>query len=684
MQAYKSSLYFLFSLLTLAAFYNYQDIIFKRPQSIHKWRQSDGASLALNYYQNGMHFFQPQTHNLTSDNRHSSANCPSEVPILYYAIALFYKLFGYHDYIFRITNTFLFFLGLFYLFKLYHYLLKDVIWAILLSLLFFTAPVLVYYGNNYLSNTAALSFAIVAWFYFIKYYFERNPKLIFTFLVWFFVAACFKLTSLISLLSIAALFLLEWTQLIKWDRDEKLFKSPARILFWMVSFLGIVFGWILYARSYNQLHDSYYFSTTGFPIWNLSKAEIKGVFENIQTLWLDQYFHFSVYFLFAICALYLIWNFRKITVLFKLILVFILLQIVAFVLLQFWTFADHDYYVIDLYIFPILLIAFFFHSLSLQSPQFFQSRYLKLCFTIFIFSNVVYARQELAARYQSPINDFDANEAIYTVSPYLRQIGINPEDKVISIPDVSHCSLYLMNQKGWTEYTDARFNRESKIVYNQDSAGIQKSIERGAVYLIINGISEITKKPYLKSFCTHLKGRYKSVYIFDLKNPLRNFDPDQRKLEKIYSCDAEQKSSDNIYFFNPADSTQFEFAQTQSATYSHSGKYSSKLDSSLPYGMTLKIPDCKSGTFFSISVWRKAEANSKATLIASSGPNQFYKGDCEIVERQADGWEKLLMQFEISQNLEGQELKIYAYNPENHAVYFDDLEVKQFKAFDFN
>lgn len=96
-------------------------------------------------------------------------------------------------------------------------------------------------------------------------------------------------------------------------------------------------------------------------------------------------------------------------------------------------------------------------------------------------------------RYSEPINDFESNAAIYSITPYLRQIGIQAEDRVISIPDFSHASLYLMNQKGWTEYTDARFNTGTKIPYNQDSAGIQLSISRGAKYLIINGISEIHK-----------------------------------------------------------------------------------------------------------------------------------------------------------------------------------------------
>lgn len=679
MQVYKPTFYFIFSLLALAAFYNYQEIIFKKPQSIHKWRQADGASLALNYYQHGMHFFHPQTHNLTSDGGQSGAACTSEVPILYFGVAMLYKMFGYHDFVFRIFNTLLFFIGLFYLFKIFHYVLNDTLWAILLSLLFFTSPVLVYYGNNYLSNTGALAFAILGWYYFIKYYFERKSNLLYTALAWLFLAACFKLTSLISLLSILALALANQFNLISLDRTEKLIKSFKPFLLCTIFMLTLLAAWIFYAHNYNQRHDCSYFSTTTFPIWNLSLTEIKGVLENINTLWLDQYFHPAVIMFLICCLLFLIWNTHKNLKLFNLLLATIGLQIILFIILQFWTFADHDYYVIDLYIFPMLILLVAAYSIHTRFPQIHQSKYLKAGLVLFVLFNVSYARQEINARYAPPLNDFESHAAIYSITPYLRQLGIKPDDRVISIPDFSHASLYLMNQKGWTEYTDARFNRGLKIPYNQDSAGIQSSICRGASYLIIDGISEIHKKPYLKSFCKNLKGRYHNVFIFDLIAKETNFNPEARDVIKRYVCNAEQLSADGNFYQSLSDSTLFEFGQTQSKEQVHSGSYACKLDEQNPYGMTLQIPQIKSGSIYEVTVWRKAIENSKSTLIASSEPNSFYSGDYKIIERESSGWEKLKLEFEINPSIAGQNLKIYAYNPEKQAAYFDDLEVICYK-----
>jgi len=65
----------------------------------------------------------------------------------------------------------LFFLGLFYLFKTILLLSKDTFWSIALTLLIFSSPVLVYYGNNYLSNSTAFAFTLVGWYFFIRFLF---------------------------------------------------------------------------------------------------------------------------------------------------------------------------------------------------------------------------------------------------------------------------------------------------------------------------------------------------------------------------------------------------------------------------------------------------------------------------------------------------------------------------------
>ena len=228
-----------------------------------------------------MDFTHPETHNLTSDGGTTGANAASEVPILYYSAAALYKVFGYNEAIYRIFNALLFFLGLFYLFRAIRYLLKDEFWSIAITLLFFASPLLVYYGNSFLSNSTALSFSFIGWYFFVRFYLERKSAQYNRALLFFGLAACFKITALFSLLAIVAVGILELLGLESDNRKERIFTSPLKQLLPVVAILGVVGGWILYANGYNQAHGSTYFSTTIFPIWDLSGGEIKEVISEV-------------------------------------------------------------------------------------------------------------------------------------------------------------------------------------------------------------------------------------------------------------------------------------------------------------------------------------------------------------------------------------------------------------------
>jgi hypothetical protein len=682
MKKYQASFLFIVLLIGVSFYYGYQDITFKRPQSVHAWRQSDCASIALNYYQEKINFFRPETHNLTSDSGTSGKCVTSEIPILYYSVAALYSVFGYHEYIYRIFNTLLFFLGLFFLFRLLHYLLQDVFWAISLTLLFFTSPVLVFYGNNFLSNSSSLAFSIIGWYYFICFIYEGKVKWFYVSMAVFLLAAAFKVTALFSLFAIAGIFIFEKLGVNHFKGDKKLFEKPLRMIIPIISIFIVIGMWLVYASYYNQQHDCYYFSTTIFPIWKLDKTAIYGVIENTRKIWLDQYFHKSVFVFLAFCFLFILFSFRKSNKVLFYAVLFIFAEALVYIILQFWTFADHDYYTIDIYILVALVILVVFDILKRYYPKIFKSILLKSLFSLFLLFNIYYASQKINERYTGWINDYPKNRDIYSITPYLRQIGILPTDTVISIPDYSNVSLYLMNQKGWTEYTDTRLNMEEQITYNRDSAEIQHSVDKGAKYLIINGIEELYSKPYLQSFCSNLAGRYNNVLIFNLKNNERNFNITKRTISKVYTCNAESRSKDHHYFASDIDSSLvFRNGETQSVEFAHTGKHSSRLDEHSPYGMTISFNDLKVGESFIISVWRKITTNSKGGLIASSNsPNPYYNGDFRILTADKNGWEKIGFEIFISSESEGQELKIYVYNPEPEPVYFDDFEIIRYKS----
>jgi len=671
---------FIFLLFGIAYLYNYQEIIFKRPQSVHKWRQSDCASIALNYYQGGMRFFDIETHNLTSDGGTSGKCRTSEVPLLYYGVAVLYSLFGYHEFIYRILNTLLFLMGLFYLFKLLRYLISDIFWSVSLTLLFFTSPVLIYYGNNFLSNSSSLAFSIVGWYFFVRFLFEGKQKWYFLSVMIFLLAAAFKVTALFSLIAITGIYIIELLGISKFRDKERLFNKPFLFTIPIISVFILIGAWLFYAARFNKLHDCFYFSTTIFPIWNLDREGIIKVIDNIREIWLAQYFHISVLLFLSACFLFILIFFRKNRPVLIYSVLFIFAEAIVYVLLQFWTFRDHDYYVIDMFVLPVLIVVSSIDILKRHFNKVFISVPVKIVFSLFLLFNIYHGFRQINVRYSGWMNDKKENAELYSITPYLREIGVSPFDTVISIPDGSHVSLYLMNQKGWTEYSDARFNKGERVKYNGDSTGIGSSIKKGAKYLILNGINELYTKPYLQSFCTNLAGHRGNVWIFNLKSPEKNFTMPQRSIKKVYSCDAENLSSDGQNFVNNLDSTFFQGGSGRSETFAHGGRFSTVVDSKSPYGMTFRIKEIEEGESFVISVWRKAVGKSKGGLICSSAPNPFYQNAYSITETGQNGWEKLTMELTIPREISRQELGIYVYNPDTDTVYFDDLEITQYKS----
>lgn len=497
---------FFFWLILFACLYQYPSILLKRPQSVHHWRQADCASITLNYYQNGMHFFQPQTHNLTSDQNTTGYCAPSELPLEYYFIAVLYKIFGYHDLIYRLVNTLIFLTGLFYLFKTALLLLKDNFWALFIALLFFTSPVLVYYGNNFLTDSSGLAFSLMGWYFFIKYYLLKTEKSFYISMLFFLVAGSCKISALISVASLFIIFLMETMRLFRSGKEESIFRKPFASLFAFLFLGGVISSWIYYAKWYNLLHNSGYFTTTIFPVWDMEKDKIALVLNRVKDLWLNEYFHVSTLYFFLAAFITNLVLIKRSNYLLAAVNLLLFVGSTLYAVLWFETFVNHDYYLINSYILLVFTLLNFAWIIKDRFPLIFSSVYLKLLLFGFLVFNLFHAKERVRLRYDGWWSEQAEYKDYNEIIPYLRSIGIDRKDPVICLPDETHFTLYLMNQPGWTQC----------LGENTDSVKISNSIHNGAKYLIING-DEILKRDYLQSFLKDPIGQFNVVKIFRLK-----------------------------------------------------------------------------------------------------------------------------------------------------------------------
>lgn len=471
--------------------------LFLRPMGVHQWRQSDSASEALNYAQNDIYFFTPQMHSQTGKNGYSA----SEFPIIYYAVAQLYKWFGFHEYIFKLVNLAFFIMGLWFLYLIALRFIKNKWLAIIPVIILGTSPYYFYYGLNFLPNVPAISCALVGWYFILKYIDEHKVAQLYLAAFMFTLSALLKASDGMNF-AIAGLVLL--IHIFHADAATKSIykKQTLHILAGAMIFAVSFISWVFYCKQFNAANGTGASLLGILPIWKLGPYDIYMVCRNALMEW-AMYIYNPLVWIIVIGSAYLFFrNLRRINPMLRLITVLFILGSFIYCLLWFEAFRDHDYYMLTPIVFPaflmIAILNLFESDLTIKNVK-----RKRVIFIGILILSIGYNGFMQHNRYYNP--DYNTvNKDLYTVEPYLRSIGIQRTDLVVSVPDPSlNNSLYLMNNPGWTEeFTDKNYN-------------IYYFIDLGAKYLIVND-SAYAKNELYSRFMKNKIGEYKSISIYKL------------------------------------------------------------------------------------------------------------------------------------------------------------------------
>jgi 4-amino-4-deoxy-L-arabinose transferase-like glycosyltransferase len=494
---------FLFYCFNVIVFFflNLHNIVFLRPQSAHQWRQCDSAAYSLNYFQNPeSNFFFPQAMTLLGYKMHVI----SEFPILYWITGKLYGIFGYHEYIARLVTYSVFLLGVIFLFELGLRLFKQKWYAFLPVLLLYSSPCFIYYALNFLPNIPAFGLSLVAYFLFFRYLEDRQYKTFLYCSVAAFFAILLKPIEAFNYLAIVGILFFEYLRFFGLKRQDYDKKQVKSLLFTIFVVFYLNYAWINYVKGY-AVAFGYGGNLLGIlPIWIVEKSQIFATIDTFKSKWMYQLLWNPAFYVLGLLLLFSCYFFKRINRYLFLMLIFSILAQIAYVILFFDTFYNHDYYMLNIFIVPTLIVM-----CSVQIWESFElNKWLKhtaLLSTILLFAMMLkHSRHILHERYYGVLKE-GLNEDLQTVTPYLRSIGINANDLVVSMPDPSpNISLYLMNQPGWTEaFTYSDFN-------------IKYFVNNGAKYLVVNGI--ITNHPeWTAPYMNNLIGEYKGIKIYKLK-----------------------------------------------------------------------------------------------------------------------------------------------------------------------
>ena len=168
-------------------------IFINQPYVDHwSWRQSDVATIARNFLQNGFRFGYPQID--------WAGNAPgyvgTEFPILPFIAAVCYKFAGVHEWIGRIQAVILFAVSLPFFFLLVREIFGSTaaVWA---SFFFCFTPLNVFAGRSFMPDVPSLSFAIVGLYFFLRWVEHRKSSSFFVAAIAISLSFLIKITSIV-------------------------------------------------------------------------------------------------------------------------------------------------------------------------------------------------------------------------------------------------------------------------------------------------------------------------------------------------------------------------------------------------------------------------------------------------------------------------------------------------------
>lgn len=459
--------------IAMSSAYEAGRVLHLLPQPHHLWRQADCISLAWNYYDSTLDFFQPTIHNLFSDG-YTSGKTAGEFPLIYYLVGMIWRITGPDLFIYRLIGFVLHFLGTLALFASVKRILQSAFWAICVALLFYASPAIVYFGIGFLTDVPAFDLALIGWWYTVRYATEGQGKY-WTWAVFFFsLGMLLKVTAGMSLVALAGLLALSTLFRGNETPQWSLFKGSRRECATMAIGFLAVYAWYAYAAWYNGQHGGKYTFNNLWPIWDMDPAARREAWDIGRHIVVFQIFDTSVWALFAVALGALLVKVRALPKQVVVLNALLFVGTVMFVLFWFPALNNHDYYFINPTItFAVLLVSFLW-VLKRNYPKIWNGRWARLAMAGLLAYNVAYTAQNLEMRYDTsgtmgagelwPIYheaelphwnglNYWSLEPVVHIQPALRALGIQPDDRVIFADDWTiNASFLFMGNRGWNNY----------------------------------------------------------------------------------------------------------------------------------------------------------------------------------------------------------------------------------------
>lgn len=459
------------------------------PSFIHAWSQTDRYAIALGFVNNDLDFFHPETfiYNKQFPHQwsvpHETTITSVDFPILEYVAAIIMKISGdTSPWIFRMCSLIVAFIGMFFLYKLTFIITKDWIKSVFVVAVAMTSPIYAYYYNGFIPSIPALTFMIIAFYCYLKYLNDNEKK---SFIIT--IVFCTLSVLVRSSFAVAYVALLGF-EFLRILRKETLFVN--KILPVLISFMIILLYYLW--NKHLAAENGTLFLGELIPAKNWDDFVYR--FTKTKNNWLYHYFTNVHYWIFAFVILaslsFYIYNyFRKkkddVSVektatlsLWWLCGIMILGNIIFFIAMI-KQFQNHDYYFIDSFFLPILLLLILLLDKLPKISNYIQGilAVLVTAFLIFIMLKDVKGMQvKRRAIWRGPdsertIKNYQGSEQ------YLDSLNISKDAKILTLYAYpQNAAFIMMNRKGYTAMFDKHDMVKNGLTFDYDYLIIENEI----------------------------------------------------------------------------------------------------------------------------------------------------------------------------------------------------------------
>jgi hypothetical protein len=451
------------------------------PRGIHEWAQADRLALALSFYDNGLHFFRPQTLNITSYDGIVGV----EFPLIAYVAALGAKLLGRSALapLYRVLTISIACLGYYYLFRMVFDRTRQFVAALVPGIFLAASPVFAYYAGNFIPDPASAALVLVGMYYLLRYPNSRHFRDLVVAIAILTLATLIKLSAGIYLVAAMSIVLF-WVYL-----SPVVLVLRQRWLLFLLTVLSIsmIVGYTLYTQYLNEKYYSWVFMASIKPL--NSMEQYNDLLMRMQSYWLAEYFlplQYKILLISVLVCLISIVRLLRTEWLWLAVLGMSTLGCLLFSVAMGAQFADHDYYVLASF-WPGLVLLVALATTQVAQRIAFTPRLLRhVLFGTLLLALLVPGLQRYRARTSDSYSGFSANYSYTWMQGGAAQLAAAhvPAGATILVlgEEAPNLSLVYFDRRGAVWNPSLSQLATSDILHRMAEVGLDYLIMRQVIY----------------------------------------------------------------------------------------------------------------------------------------------------------------------------------------------------------